>query len=251
MEQAHPILALWAHPRSLSTVTERIMRERGDMTVFHEPFMADYYTRRGRPFPMLETGGETWISYAEMRDRIMAAADTGPVFFKDMSYYVQARLAKDPIFARRCKNLFLIRDPRRTIASYWRKDPECSLEEIGIEAQWHHLQYLNTIGADHMVIQAEALANDPTRVMARVWDWASLPFVDAFVWAANETPKGWSHVAGWHPEVIGSTNLMPDAGDPDQIFETAAKQAPHLREYLAHHQPFYDRLKAFCENSRL
>lgn len=39
----HPIIALWSHPRSMSTATERIMRERGDLRCFHEPFMYLYY----------------------------------------------------------------------------------------------------------------------------------------------------------------------------------------------------------------
>lgn len=32
-----PIIALWCHPRSMSTAMERVMRERGDCRCFHEP----------------------------------------------------------------------------------------------------------------------------------------------------------------------------------------------------------------------
>ena len=39
---AHPIIALWSHPRSMSTAFERIMRSRGDLDCLHEPFMYDY-----------------------------------------------------------------------------------------------------------------------------------------------------------------------------------------------------------------
>jgi hypothetical protein len=28
----HPIIALWSHPRSMSTANERLMRVRGDLT---------------------------------------------------------------------------------------------------------------------------------------------------------------------------------------------------------------------------
>ena len=35
--------------------TERVMRERGDFTVFHEPFLVDYYVHRAvREMPMLD-----------------------------------------------------------------------------------------------------------------------------------------------------------------------------------------------------
>ncbi|HUF56321.1 MAG TPA: hypothetical protein VMM55_07145 [Thermohalobaculum sp.] len=36
MSAPHPIVALWCHPRAMSTAFERLMRERGDMTVLHE-----------------------------------------------------------------------------------------------------------------------------------------------------------------------------------------------------------------------
>ncbi len=42
----HPIFVLWSHPRSMSTATERIMRERGDLDCAHEPFIYDYYVHR-------------------------------------------------------------------------------------------------------------------------------------------------------------------------------------------------------------
>lgn len=32
------MIGLWAHPRSRSTVLERVFIERGDFEVFHEPF---------------------------------------------------------------------------------------------------------------------------------------------------------------------------------------------------------------------
>ncbi|MCO5125978.1 MAG: hypothetical protein M9957_01250 [Rhodobacteraceae bacterium] len=45
----HPIIAMWSHPRSMSTAIERIMRERGDLDCLHEPFMYDYCAPPGSP----------------------------------------------------------------------------------------------------------------------------------------------------------------------------------------------------------
>ena len=39
----NPIIFLCAHPRSMSTAIERIMRERGDLDCLHEPFLHYYY----------------------------------------------------------------------------------------------------------------------------------------------------------------------------------------------------------------
>jgi hypothetical protein len=42
----NPIIFLWAHPRSMSTAIERVMREGGDLDCLHEPFLRYYYLER-------------------------------------------------------------------------------------------------------------------------------------------------------------------------------------------------------------
>ena len=44
----HPIIALWTHPRSISTAFERVMMERKDFTILHEPFSYLYYVHHER-----------------------------------------------------------------------------------------------------------------------------------------------------------------------------------------------------------
>lgn len=245
---AYPILALWAHPRSMSTAFERVMRERGDLTVFHEPFMADYLHHRApREFAMLEDGATHWDDYAVMRDRITAAAEDAPVFFKDMSYYALPRLIEDPAFCRRCTNLFLVRDPRRALASWWKKDPHVTNGEVGFEDQWRHVEMLRGMGLPVTVLRSEAVAANPQGTVGPVWQRAGLPPAPhAFAWQAGEAPEDWRHVEGWHPEVIGSSGLRPDTRDADAIFAKAAAQAPHLRAMLEHHMPFYEKLCALA-----
>ena len=247
----HPIVALWAHPRSMSTATERVMLERGDCTVFHEPFLADYYLHRAlRPMPMLEAKRAGTKDYVAMRAEILAAGERGPVFFKDMSYYVLPRMFDDRAFAARLCNVFLVRDPRRSIASYARLDPDFTDEEVGLEAQWRHAVFLrDAMGAAPIVIAAEALAEDPQRVIGKVWARAGLPFVaSAFSWQAGEVPEAWEYVAGWHGAAVNSTGIRRDETDPEEAFKAAADKLPRLRGYLAHHWPFYARLMEMAES---
>ena len=232
----------------MSTATERIMRERGDLTVFHEPFMADYYMHRaGRVFPMVDTSDPAWVDYPTARSRILRTAESAPVFFKDLAYYVEDPLPSDPDFARRLIHVFLIRDPRRAIASYWKLDPEVTLPEIGLEAQWNLLCALQRQGLSPMVIEAEAIAEDPAGRIAPIWDRAGLPFVaDAFTWQANEMPADWQRVEGWHGSVSGSTGIRRETSDPELVFDEVAAKAPHLRGYLEHHLPFYEQLRSLA-----
>ncbi|WP_282610682.1 hypothetical protein [Pelagibius sp. Alg239-R121] len=244
---SHPIVALWAHPRSMSTATERIMRERGDCEVFHEPFLADYYLHRSvRPLPMLDEEKTAPMDYNDVRSMLLEAADAGPVFFKDMSYYVVPRIFEDEAFAHRLCNVFLVRDPRRSIASYYKLDPQLSLTEIGIEAQWRQFCFLrDALGAQPLVIEAEAVSENPKSVIGRLWEFADLPFKkEAFEWRTSDVPEGWQHVEGWHADVLSSSGIRKDASDPDAVFEAAAAKAPHLKDFLEHHWGFYERLKA-------
>ncbi|MGI9463860.1 MAG: hypothetical protein ACR2OM_07970, partial [Aestuariivirgaceae bacterium] len=77
-----------------------------------------------------------------------------------------------------------------------------------------------------------------------VWDRAGLPFIaEAFEWNSAKVPEGWEYVQGWHRDAVASTGIRKDDTDPDETFAAVA-DAEHLKAYLAHHQVFYEKLKA-------
>jgi hypothetical protein len=81
----HRILALWAHPRSLSTVLERVFIERGDFAVMHEPFSVVYYLHERRAAAThAKFDADEVADYASIRARILQVAQQQPVCFKDM-----------------------------------------------------------------------------------------------------------------------------------------------------------------------
>ncbi len=101
----NPIYALWSHPRSMSTATERIMRERGDLDCAHEPFMYDYYVHRQvRAMPHFDAQKGHPLSYRDIRDSLLLRAEKSPVFIKDMSYYVMPHILEDATFGHRLVN---------------------------------------------------------------------------------------------------------------------------------------------------
>ncbi len=230
------IIILWSHPRSMSTAMERIMRERGDLQCFHEPFMYDYYVNRQvRKMPHFDISPDHPVTYEAVRNMLLAQADSGPVFVKDMSYYVMPHILRDTAFAGRLTNCFLIRNPVATIASYYKLDPELSLEEIGLEAQWRHYSALVDAGFDPPVIEAEAVRSDPRKTIARLWEKIGLDYREqAFDWG-TEKPGDWDQVYGWHKAVTASSTIQPIS--PEELkaqetrFRTLAKQAPFLQEY--------------------
>ena len=246
-----PIIALWSHPRSMSTATERIMRERGDCRCFHEPFIYHYYVeRKVRVLPHFDIDPDQPAAYEAIKQVLLAAAEEETVFFKDMGYYVLQEVLADEAFARRLTHSFLIRDPKKAILSFYKLDPDLTDEEIGLEAQWHLLEGLEQdYGVASTVIEAEAVQQNPEGVMGAYWQAVGLPFAEsAFDWNRRETPEGWDQVSGWHGTVQGSSGIKAlrpeEAARREAAFDAAAEKEPKLREFLERHLPFYEKLKA-------
>lgn len=245
----HKIIALWSHPRSMSTAIERIMRERGDLDCAHEPFMYDYYVNRAiREMPHFDVQADHPQTYAAIRDMLLTRAETHPVFFKDMSYYVMPHILDDAPFRNRLTNCFLIRNPMASIKSYFKLDPQVSKEEIGIEQQWRHYQALVDAGQDPIVIEAEAIRRDDRSAMTNLWTKIGLSFEEgAFAWS-TERPSDWAQVDGWHSDAGTSKSIRPlsldDIIKEEDAFFSAAAREPRMLEYLEHHMPYYLRLKA-------
>lgn len=240
------IHALWCHPRSVSTAFERIMRERGDLTVLHEPFMYEYYIHSGRrPFDNFEPEPGHPTDYADIRALIRSQAETRPVFLKDMAYYMLETLAVDPGFMAQMSHAFLVRDPAESILSYHKKDPGFACVEVGIEAQWQLYQALRAAGQDPLVIRSADLRADPAAQLARYWQAVGLDQrPDALNWEQT-VPEGWKSVEAWHTEVLSSGAIKPPE-NRDYRAELVALGAP-FTDFDAHHRPFFDALCAVAD----
>ena len=217
------------------------MMERGDFTVLHEPFMYLYYVGdRKRSLPHFAPDPEHPTTYQDIRSMIYDAARRKPVFFKDMSYYVTDHLRDDTEFLRAVRSTFLIRDPARSIVSYYKLDPRVTLEEIGLEHQWIHFQMLvKMTGQTPVVVDAEDLRARPEETMRAYCAALDIAFIPESMSWSTELPASWRNVAGWHGEAGRSTGIR---GQRDDTLELDA--APKLRRFYRHHFPFYEKLRA-------
>ncbi len=239
----------------MSTATERIMRERGDLTCFHEPFMYDYYiNRKVRTMPYFKPKAGHPVEYRDVRDMLVEQADYSPVFFKDMSYYVMPHLLDDAEFLDRLTNCFLIRNPVASIASYFKLDPDVTSDEIGLEAQFiHYDAVLKSSNCKPVVIEAEDIRSDTEGTINALWNEIGLPPADhAFKWK-DQNPEDWKQVAGWHSDVLESKEIRPitpeELQTQSQQFEELSAVFPRMTEYLKHHQYFYNSLKQYSINN--
>ena len=216
------------------------MLERGDMATFHEPFLYLYYVHDGKKrMPHHDIDPERPCAYADIKPWILDAARRSTVFVKDMCFYVSDYIHADEAFISRIDNTFLIRDPARSISSYYKLDPGVTLEEIGYEAQCRYFErVVELTGTVPVVIDASDLQDDPEGTLRAYCAALDVRFLaEALRWE-GDLPEAWHDVSGWHDDLGASTGIEKSRGsDPD------LDAAPHLRDYYRHHLPFYEKMR--------
>jgi hypothetical protein len=228
-----PIL-LWAVPRSRSTAFLRIMLERGDLEVVHEPF--SYLQVDGH----FELTGRRVTSAVELLDVMLEVnADGRRVFAKDTSDYTYTPLLEDERLFSDVINTFMIREPRSAIASHYAMNPEATLDEYGFE-------YLHAIfdavrsatGEVPLVIDGDDLVASPEATVRAYCERVGLEFMpEAMRWDPGRQAN-WGRTDRWHAEVAESSGLVAKAPERRETPDTNE----HLRRVAEHHQPFYDAL---------
>ena len=228
----------------MSTAVERIMRERGDLQVLHEPFMYDYYISGDREkFAGFAPEADHPVTYGGIRDMIRKKAVRGPVFLKDMGYYVVDTLPRDPGFARQMTHAFLVRDPAEAVISYAKRQRDFTCEEVGLETLWHLYSRLRDQGCTCHVLSSARIRSGPAAAMAAYWAAIGLPDCPAALRWDGSVPDGWRSVETWHREVLETRAILPPDQGRDVEAELAALGTP-FTDYVAHHRPFHDLLLA-------
>lgn len=235
---SHPIHMLWAHPRSVSTAFERIMRERGDVDLLHEPLMYYHYLHRPmRDFPGFDPDPAAPTRFEDIRDMLLVRAEERPVFVKDMAYYAPDRVLADNALLGCMTHAFLVRDPAEAVVSYAKIDPEFTSPELGINAQLALVKALKARDLPVHVILSDHLRRDPATTLHGYWDFAGLKQrPDALSWQAG-TPQDWEAVKDWHGAVRSSTGIRPST-NVDAMEKLAALPKRYLEIYRDHFDAF-------------
>jgi hypothetical protein len=228
-------IALWAVPRSRSTAFERMMAERGDLDVLHEPFS---YLQVSGSFTV---GGATATSSSELLDLLLARSATRRLFFKETTDYSYDALLADWRLGRDVINTFLIRDPDAVVASYYAMKPEMTLEEVGFD-RLHRifLAARDGAGVPPLVIDADDLVRDPAAVVRAYCGAVGLEFdAGALRWSEGSRPE-WGLTGDWHRDVSRSTGFV----SADRRYAAHPGNDPWLARVAAYHRPFYEELHA-------
>ena len=229
------LLALWSAPRCRSTPFLRMMAERGDRVVVHEPFshVAD--------FGAAEVDGRVVRSEEDLIGALQELAAERPVFFKDTTDFHYPGLLADREFLREATHTFMIRDPRAAIASHYRLNPELGRDEVGFARLYEiYAAVADATGTEPVVIDGDDLVAAPEPIVQAYCARVGIPYVlEALQWEPTVLPS-WRRTARWHTSVSESSGF--ERRDADDAVDVEAD--PRLRAYLRFHRPFYEKLRA-------
>ncbi|GAA0571529.1 hypothetical protein GCM10010172_64990 [Paractinoplanes ferrugineus] len=227
-------LALWSAPRSRSTAFERMMMQRGDFNVVHEPFshVADFGTA--------DVDGTTVTSEQELIETLLKLP--GKVFFKDTTDFHYPGLLADENFLRTAVHTFIIREPAEVIASHVALNPQVTSAEIGIARLWEIYERVQAAtGAEPVVIDSDDLLDRPEATVRAYCERIGLGFrADALQWAAG-VPAQWQRTERWHRDASNSQGFARKQ-KPDGAVDSVAGD-PVLGEFYRHHLPYYEKLR--------
>jgi hypothetical protein len=224
-------LILWSAPRSRSTAFFRMMAERGDFTLVHEPF--SYLVMYGHT----DVGGTQVRSEPDLIRALLELP--GPVFSKETTGIRYPEVLATPEFLDGMTHTFLIRDPRETIPSYLKLEPDAPAERIGFESLHEiYTAVAERTGRQPVVVDAADLVQDPEGTVKAYCAATGIPFVpEALSWQPAQRPE-WQPSRRWHETVAASTGLGAVSSGSATMPDAMAAR------YLRRHLPCYEALHA-------
>jgi hypothetical protein len=243
----HPVYVLWATPRSTSTAFEWMMRMRGDMACFHEPFGEAWYQGDDARAPRLTNASprKPGLSFASVLAKMQAAAQQRPVFSKDMAQFTDHLWSGD--FLHNFEHSFLIRDPAKVLTSLhrsWTKlgnDEGFTRNEIGIDEQRQLFDRLcDKLGKTPVVIDSDDLLEEPASMVELYCAAIGVPFIaEALSWEPGSRSEVLWYDGDdsiWHETLKNSNGLKAQARKTVEIDDLPTRLQDLYREFLPHYQ---------------
>ncbi|MGD9107919.1 MAG: hypothetical protein PVI75_01985 [Gammaproteobacteria bacterium] len=180
------LIGLWGYSRSLSTAFERMMIERGDFEIFHEPF-AYYYSKKHKGQQQFNLSPPRIIeqldnpaSYNQIKNLLINSSKSKNTFFKELSFFVSNEFIQDTDFIKKITNTFIIRDLKKTIISLAKLSKKLNFNSlcIGIREQYQIFRAVQEkTGTIPVVIDADDLVNNPEKIIRAYCKAVDIPYL--------------------------------------------------------------------------
>ncbi|HEY0169115.1 MAG TPA: hypothetical protein VGB75_18865 [Jatrophihabitans sp.] len=235
MQQPPRILALWSAPRCRSTAFSRMVAERGDYLVIHEPFS------RLADFGQVRIGEREVRSEAGVIAALRDVASRQPVFFKDTTDFRYPQVLADRDFLAEVRHSFIIREPAEAIASHFRLNPDLRCDDVGFTRLAELFDAVAGLSdRPPAVIDANELLVAPEALVRSYCEQVGIEFrPEALRWSAGMRAD-WRQTSEWHAATSSTTGFQaPPAEDAVDV-----RADETLAGYLEHHLPAFQRLHA-------
>ena len=201
------ILMLWVVPRSTSTAFEWMMRMRGDMECFHEPFGEAWYQGEDPLWPRLKADSvrTPGLTFSSVWAQLNEASKRGPVFSQDFPHYID-HMWNDELLSH-FNHSFLIRDPAKTITSMFKHWPDFHLKETGfIEQRMLFDRLCDQTGTPPPVIDSDDLLENPYEMVEAWCNGVGISFLpDALSWEPGARDEvSWWDGGSFHANLSNS-----------------------------------------------
>jgi hypothetical protein len=228
---------MWSGPRTVSTALMRSFENRADTIVVDEPLYGYYLARTGIEHP----GADEVIGSLPGDWREVLAGLTGGALPAGVSVYYQKHMTHhllpeiDKGALAGLTHAFLIRDPRRLLASYARVRSQPTLADLGLEQQ---VEIFRAFGGP--VIDSAEILRHPQAALEALCDAVGIAFDPAMLsWPAGPRRSDGVWAKYWYDSVWRSTGFGPyresaDAGLPPELEPLAARCEPYYEELAAH-----------------
>lgn len=208
-------IAMWSGPRNLSTAMMYSFGNRSDCQITDEPFYAAYLEASGIQHPMNE---EILASQPTKPDRVIRdvlAPNDKPIWYqKHMTHHMLPHFSLE--WLSKVTNVFLIRDPRRVIASYAAKRTDLSLKDLGFKQQLRLYDHCYALGLETYVVDSDDILRDPRGALTALCAAIKIPFDENMLtWAPGPRSEDGVWAAHWYDGVHKSTGFgAPKENDP-------------------------------------
>lgn len=240
------VYIMWAPPRSLSTAFVRMISQRGDFSLLHEP-LCDI-AACGEYKHINQDGGEQRVNdVASLLTYVHSLIAKGNVFIKDTCEYDYSELLDGSPYMRDAQHIFMLRDPEKVINSHNNINPSLTCDEVGYRhlANIYELARSQSIYAPIFVDADELLADPESTVQAFCAD-AGLDYIpDSLSWSQGHL-AAWKRTQYWHMDAADSTGFA----SRDNNYKTRVDNDPKLQDYYKRNLPYYEYLKEQNSGSR-
>lgn len=210
-------IAMWSGPRNISTALMRAFENRPDCTVIDEPLYGYYLQASNSDHPgrgeIIAAMDCDWRSVtADLLESTVA--NNGVYYQKHMTQHILPEV--DLAFVDQLKNCFLIREPRRIIASYAKVRSQFTLEELGIPQQWAIFNRVaDKAGEAPPVIDSAQTLLQPEKVLRALCQRLQIDFSQLMLhWLAGKRSSDGIWAPHWYASVEKSTGFDTRAEQP-------------------------------------